>query len=346
MNTLNSEFRNLGYYSKAICFDYHENIHLKNDQIIMVYKKKKSPFFFKLQTFWGIIQLFVFAKKCNVIHVFSDFSFNTRHDDYLMNLFFNKFCSNKIKVVTFLGSEVRNSEIEQKINKFYKNVYQLKNYEYRFTETPEKSIAIQKKFQEYSFKAILNPETIHFVDTKILEIIGIYHHPYKRLEPKIINQSKKLKILHGGTAPIAKGTFEIHKIMDKLIEDGYEIDFNSINGVSHDEFINLLRTADIYIDQVIWGWYGVAAIQAMSIGIPVLCYLGEKPLIHVPKIGIYNTNVITLYNDILNLYNDEKLMSEISKNCIETYNKLHQESVVALNLINIYLNQLNNESKD
>ena len=42
------------------------------------------------------------------------------------------------------------------------------------------------------------------------------------------------------------------------------------------------RDADIVVDQLLAGWYGGFAVEAMALGKPVIAYLRESDLHHVP----------------------------------------------------------------
>ena len=43
--------------------------------------------------------------------------------------------------------------------------------------------------------------------------------------------------------------------------------------MSNEEVIKLIQRADLVIDQLVIGWYAMFAIEAMSLGKPVICNL-------------------------------------------------------------------------
>jgi hypothetical protein len=61
------------------------------------------------------------------------------------------------------------------------------------------------------------------------------------------------------------------------------LEFLIVKGIPHAEALQLYRQADLVIDQVLAGWYGGFAVEAMAMGKPVACYIREADLPHVPE---------------------------------------------------------------
>jgi hypothetical protein len=47
--------------------------------------------------------------------------------------------------------------------------------------------------------------------------------------------------------------------------------------------MRLYQRADLVIDQVLAGWYGGFAVEAMAMGKPVACYIRDADLCHIPE---------------------------------------------------------------
>ncbi len=62
----------------------------------------------------------------------------------------------------------------------------------------------------------------------------------------------RLRIVHAPSHPVAKGTATICAILDRLRENGFEFDYEVVQGVSNAELRERLRTCDFVVDQV-WG---------------------------------------------------------------------------------------------
>lgn len=342
MNTLVVEYRQLGHIANALCFDYHVNKHCDNSQLKMIYgqETKHRPLKFKLQTLRGVFRLIAKTYRADVIHVFSDIQLHNRFEHRILNFVFNRIAKKKLKYITFLGSEVRNPEIEKPMNPYFEKVHNSGFYEYKKDETAANSIAIQKKYKSLGFKGIFNPEVIHFINPEVLELKHHYNHPGKATFSRNKQNGEKLSFMHAGTAPYAKGSFEINDIMDELIQEGYPIDYHFVTKVPLEEFNYILSTSDFYIDQMIWGWYGVAAIQALSLGIPTITYLGEAQLQHCPNTGIINANLDNLKSRIKELCDNRKQYAQLEKKSLEAFKENHNPKQVATHLINCYISDL------
>ncbi|MDP4092258.1 MAG: hypothetical protein Q8920_02765 [Bacillota bacterium] len=88
------------------------------------------------------------------------------------------------------------------------------------------------------------------------------------------NTSKKtIKILHAPNHRTIKGSSFFVEAIDELKTEGLDIELIIAEKVSNEEIRKLMTEVDIVADQLIVGWYAMFAIEAMSMGKPVLCYL-------------------------------------------------------------------------
>ena len=58
--------------------------------------------------------------------------------------------------------------------------------------------------------------------------------------------------------------------------EGLDADFRLVEGLTHDEAFELYREADIVVDQLNAGWYGVFAIECLALGKPVVTFLLDE----------------------------------------------------------------------
>ncbi len=78
-------------------------------------------------------------------------------------------------------------------------------------------------------------------------------------------------IVHAPSSRRRKGTEHIVAACT-----GLEADLRLVEGLHHDEARRHYREADIVVDQLNAGWYGVFAIEAMALGKPVVTFLHEE----------------------------------------------------------------------
>lgn len=90
-----------------------------------------------------------------------------------------------------------------------------------------------------------------------------------------VHQKQPVKILHAPNHTAIKGTDAIMRAIDTLKNEGYEIELIFRQGVPNHEFLEIIKEADIVIDQLIIGCYAMFAMEAMSFGKPVICYLRD-----------------------------------------------------------------------
>lgn len=98
-------------------------------------------------------------------------------------------------------------------------------------------------------------------------------------------------IVHGPSNPSVKGTKYILAACERLQEEGLKFELKLITGMAHQEAVEWYRRADIVIDQILIGAYGVLTMEAMALGKPVICYVREdlfEP--HFGKLPIINAN--------------------------------------------------------
>jgi glycosyltransferase involved in cell wall biosynthesis len=75
-------------------------------------------------------------------------------------------------------------------------------------------------------------------------------------------------VLHAPSSRRRKGT-------EHVIEacEGLDVELEIVEGLRHDEARRRFERADIVVDQLNAGWYGIFALEAMALGKPVLSYL-------------------------------------------------------------------------
>jgi glycosyltransferase involved in cell wall biosynthesis len=78
-------------------------------------------------------------------------------------------------------------------------------------------------------------------------------------------------VVHAPSSRRRKGTEHVIAACE-----GLDVDLDIVEGVRHDEARRRYEAADIVVDQLNAGWYGVFAIEAMALGKPVLTYLHDE----------------------------------------------------------------------
>lgn len=157
----------------------------------------------------------------------------------------------------------------------------------------------------------LNPDLLYYFPEKA-EFL-----PYGHIQIKNWVASKERDeqfntaplIVHAPSHAGAKGTKYVLEAIKALKESNINFQFLLIQDVSQIEVKHLLEKADLLIDQLLAGWYGGIAVEAMSLGTSVVCYLRESDLKFLPKkmreeLPIINANKDCLYDVLYNWISD------------------------------------------
>jgi glycosyltransferase involved in cell wall biosynthesis len=80
-------------------------------------------------------------------------------------------------------------------------------------------------------------------------------------------------VVHSPSTIAAKGTPIVRAAIATLREQGVPLEYVEVHDVTHAEATARYRRADLVIDQMCTGSHGVFAVEAMSLGKPVVCYL-------------------------------------------------------------------------
>jgi glycosyltransferase involved in cell wall biosynthesis len=78
-------------------------------------------------------------------------------------------------------------------------------------------------------------------------------------------------VVHAPSNRTRKGTEQVIAACE-----GLALDLEILEGLHHDEAFRRYAAADIVVDQLNAGWYGIFAIEAMALGKPVLTFLHEE----------------------------------------------------------------------
>jgi glycosyltransferase involved in cell wall biosynthesis len=90
------------------------------------------------------------------------------------------------------------------------------------------------------------------------------------IEPSPPSRDKRPVILHAPSSRTRKGTEHVVAACE-----GLDADLELVEGLHHAEAFERYRNADIVVDQLNAGWYGLFAIECMALGKPVLSFLRE-----------------------------------------------------------------------
>jgi len=154
-------------------------------------------------------------------------------------------------------------------------------------------------------------DKIYSLNPDLLEVLpkGSEFLPYATeagLNPKILpfNQSNEFVVGHAPTHRIVKGTNEIIRVVENLRSKGFKVRLELIEGLSREDAQKKYQEIDLFIDQLVIGWYGVVSLEVMALGKPVLCFIKGRGLHFVPPKMLADLPIINVDESSL----EEKLV--------------------------------------
>lgn len=143
-------------------------------------------------------------------------------------------------------------------------------------------------------------------------------------------------VVHAPTSREFKGTDHIVRVVNQLSRE-IPLRFRLVEGMSHEEALQLYREADIVIDQVLCGAYGNLSVEAMALGKPVICYIREDLVSRYPAdLPIVSANPDNLYDALKVLATNGELREQKGKQGRLYVERYHSADTVIQTLIGIY----------
>lgn len=161
----------------------------------------------------------------------------------------------------------------------------------------------------------------------------------------------KIKIYHSFGNAVkrddVKGTKYIIEAVDRLKNEGYNVELIYLNDVQHNDIRYYQAQADIVVDQLYAGWYGSTGAECLSLGKIVITYVNPDVANYVEKnlnreLPLISATTNTIY-DVLKDVLDNPEKYEVYKSKARKFaEKYHDYKVVAGELFSIY-NELFND---
>lgn len=243
---------------------------------------------------------------------------------------------NKRIFIEWVGSDIRNPEILKQLNPHYAVVFK-QGYEYFDLESSNFRVLVQEKFKFYGANVIAVPEMKLYISDKFTEVYTFLQRLSISSISKGVSGDGRLVIVHSPTAPVAKGTSYIEDTI-KVLKDKYQLEYVCLTNMNREYVQSWMLRADIFIDQVIIGSHGMAVLEAMSYGVPSLCYLlPELYSLGLPSdCPIVNVNPSNLEFELERLIVNEEERKRIGLASKEYVLKHHDSDKLAIELVNYF----------
>lgn len=243
----------------------------------------------------------------------------------------------KICIPVFHGSELRRPSIEDKRNPYYENPYNeddkkvTKLLEF-WSSLSNHVVICDPSFLDYDLNKYF--DNVHYIPIAI-DLSKYHEADFENLT--LANRKKK--VVHLPSHPIFKGSRHIRKAVDSLKADGIVFDYHELSGIPHSQIKKEILSADLVIDQMMVGSYGVLALEAMALKKPVIGYIIPSTLQNFHDgLPIINCNADTLKATLCNWLTKDKLeYQDKGEASFQYVKKYHDSKVVSVKFQDLFL---------
>lgn len=185
----------------------------------------------------------------------------------------------KVIAVTFQGDDARQGDRQCTLhNHSLAGVAERGYYSPESDRWKRRRIAAFDRYADLIYA--LNPDLLHdlpkrarFLPYASFDPFGVTPTPISNYRPLIVHAPSHRRV---------KGTDHVIEAIATLRKEGIDVELDVVEGVSRTEALKRYARADIFIDQLIAGFYGGVAVEAMALAKPVLCFLRETDLSFMP----------------------------------------------------------------
>jgi glycosyltransferase involved in cell wall biosynthesis len=156
------------------------------------------------------------------------------------------------------------------------------------------------------------------------------------IEPAIPAGRERPLVVHAPSSRARKGTDHVVAACAEL-----DLDLEIVEGLDHRAAFERYRRADIVVDQLNAGWYGVFAIEAMALGKPVVTFLHDEAVrrteeafgIEVPIVSATKETLAAALHPLASSPDERRRLGAASRNYVE---QVHDVERVADRLLALY----------
>jgi glycosyltransferase involved in cell wall biosynthesis len=157
-----------------------------------------------------------------------------------------------------------------------------------------------------------------------------------RIRPEPPSDRERPLIVHAPSSRRRKGTEHVLAAVE-----GLDADLELVEGLHHDEAFERYRAADIVVDQLNAGWYGLFAIEAMALGKPVVTFLHDEAVRRTEeatgaRVPLVSATAETLREALRPLVADAARRRELGAESRAYVEQLHDLERVTDRLLDLY----------
>ena len=240
-------------------------------------------------------------------------------------------------IYRFTGYDLRLKSEDMSVNPFSAFHY---GYDHGYDENMQRKYIAFLKENVDAF-VVQDPEMHSFMpEAKIIpRVVDLTKFPLVGIE-----KNDNPLIVHAPSAKKVKGSEFVEAAIDQLTSEGLKFRYQPISGMNHSDAVKWYKKADIIVDQLHIGWYGVLALEGMALGKPVVVYIRDELIDQLDlPIPVENANPETVTNKLRLLIKDYDRRKELSRSARIFVEQIHDVKKVTDRLINLYSDVMSKE---
>lgn len=241
-------------------------------------------------------------------------------------------------VVTYQGTDARQGDVTR--DRYELSLASVPGYfGDREDEGKRRSIAIFDRYADHIFA--LNPDLLAMLPDRA-EFLPYAHVDPDAWIPSYREPGEVVRVVHAPTRRGVKGTQYVIDAVERLQAENVPLTLELIEGLTHAEAQRLYEGADIVVDQLLAGWYGGFAVEAMALGKPVISYLRDDDLARVPAemrvdLPVISATPDTIADVLRRLATSERLLlHELGRRGRAYVERWHDPRTVAARVKGVY----------
>jgi glycosyltransferase involved in cell wall biosynthesis len=159
--------------------------------------------------------------------------------------------------------------------------------------------------------------------------------------PSPTEPGEVLRVAHAPSKRAVKGTDAVLAAVESLRSRGAPVELDLIEGVPNREARKRYTAADVVVDQLRIGWYGMFAIESMALAKPVVVHLDERGAaeaeeafgLELPLVRAEENNLEGVLGELVERRAE---LPELGRRSREYVERVHAHTVVARRVLEIY----------
>lgn len=216
-------------------------------------------------------------------------------------------------IMHFVGSDIRSEIYLQEKNDHLKAYLQGEYVIQAPISSPIQEKLIRQVRKNASKILVSTPDLLDIVPkAAYLPVFLDFNHFIYEPSGKSSAKNGVVSILHSPSAARTKGSGHLSEVFEKLkktfgeslqfITPVSELSEIKTYATTRYDLLNKMSGADIVIDQLVIGWYGLKTIEALELKCEVVCFIEDELLHFLPENNpITNSNILNLESQLTEL---------------------------------------------